>query len=379
MPTLRPRLALALIVLLTLPGLCEPKPGELLSSSSRQGSSAGPSPIRAAVAALPGGGWCAGNLAGEVFCRPPGGAAVQALAQLPGPVLSAPLVLDDFLIVASSTSLQAFALKQGRPSAPAVWQRELADLGLSAQSPRWDAYLPDPIALAQGQELLLAHGRDVMRLRATDGRPIWRQTLPQAVQATPRVDEAGQAAWLADQSGKLHKLDLRDGSLLQSWQLAQGLIQGQPAQQGDTVWVGGRDAHLRAYSLSQARELWAEDRQGNWIMAGPVLTKQGLIVSAESDGFRIRGQDASSGALRWQYQLDQNVFQGPAMDGDTLIFASGAAYQTTGPGRLTALNSQGRLLWQIALPAASFARPQLQGRRLLLGDESGQVHELGLD
>lgn len=341
------------------------EPGALLRSVSSG------APVRGAVAALPAGGWCAGNLNGELFCADAAGKR-RALAYADGPVLNAPLAMGERLLVASTRSVQAFALADGKP----LWRLALPP---RPDGPLWDGYMPDPLAL-DGEELLVAHGRELLRLRAADGRPRWRVTLEAAVMASPQRD--GGDLLLADVQGRLLRIDAASGATRARWNLAQGLIQGAPALRDGRIWVGGRDARVRAFDgnggAAAPTPRWEASHGGNWIMAGPLLVGEQLVV-AESDGFLIQAYRADSGEKLWHMGLGQNVYQAPALDGDRLLVASGRAYQADAQGLVTALGPRGELLWQRGLPANAFGRPLVLGRRLVVGTENGQVHELALD
>lgn len=344
-------------------GLALAVPGEITHSVASD------APVRAAVAATPDGHWCAATLNGQVFCvderRQP-----RWRSYVAAPVSTAPLVQDEVLVVASQRGVHGLALDSGKP----LWNIELP---ARPAGPSWDSYQAEPLAL-DGGELLLIHGSQALRLRAHDGAQIWRRTLPQPVMASPSLIDAGRHALLADTQGRVHKLDLGDGRLAASWAVSERLIQGRPAVRGQTAWVGGRDAMLRAYDLHQGRELWRAAHHTNWLMAAPVLLGE-AVISAESDGFMIQARQATDGTPLWHFGLGQNVYQTPAVDGTTLLIASGQAYQADALGLVTAISGQGKRLWQRSLPANAFARPVLVGRHVVVGTENGQIHEIALD
>ncbi|MDN3922458.1 PQQ-binding-like beta-propeller repeat protein [Roseateles violae] len=352
---------------LAVSGLAEAAPGDLLRSVPSGAA------VHGAVAPLPEGGWCAGNLSGELFCLDAGGRR-RTLTLADGPLLNAPLVQRGRLVVASTHGVQAFALADGKP----LWRLALPPLPAPVL---WDAYMPDPLPLGE-EDLLVAHGRELLRLNAADGKPRWRLSLDAAVIAQLQLQ--GGSLWLADVEGRLLKIDPASGAVRQRWAAAQGLIQGAPALREDGwAWITGRDARVRGWRLDGRNggggaQVWEADHGGNWIMAAPLLLGEQLIV-AESDGFLIQAYRARDGQRLWHFGLGQNVFQAPVVDGERLLVASGRAYQADAQGLVTAIGAGGELLWQRALPANAFGRPLLVGRRLVVGTENGQVHEIAVD
>jgi peptide/nickel transport system permease protein len=94
-----------------------------------------------------------------------------------------------------------------------------------------------------------------------------------------------------------------------------------------------------------------------------------LWAAARHDPYGTLWTPASGPAqarIQWTFQEDQGLMGGPA------IAADGTLYLASSAGRLTAVSSDGSVLWQIGLPAGSVGTPALDGDGIIhIADQQG--------
>jgi outer membrane protein assembly factor BamB len=171
-----------------------------------------------------------------------------------------------------------------------------------------------------------------------------------------------------------------DGDLQVRWQLYFGDgITSSPAVDGDTVYVGTTGSGgPTADSFRERRNLYAvnatsgEVRWGYQIdsvaFSSPVVVDDTVYVGG-ADG-RVHAVDAATGRARWQTALGDELYASPAVVDGTVYAAAN--------GTIAALNaSDGGDIWNRSVSTFVGSSPAVQDGRVYLGTERGTV--LALD
>jgi len=163
----------------------------------------------------------------------------------------------------------------------------------------------------------------------------------------------------------LYALDL-DG--VQIWKfLTQEAQWGQPATDGETVYLTSLDHHLYAIDLQTGQELWKADLGG--AVAGTPLFVDG-VVYVGSFANRLTALVAQTGKVRWTFPTSDWVWTGPAIDGETLYFGDIG-------GTLYAVDVQsGEERWKFPAEGGIFSSPLVADGKIYFTTDAGSVYAL---
>ncbi|NLY00378.1 MAG: PQQ-binding-like beta-propeller repeat protein [Rhodopirellula sp.] len=142
----------------------------------------------------------------------------------------------------------------------------------------------------------------------------WSCALPGGVRATAPI-VAGETVFVGDDSGAVHALNVRDGSV--RWKTyTGGAVYFPPALWQGRLYVGSADGHVYALEAATGRLLWRyraapADRRipvygkliSTWPVAGGVAVADGVVYAAAGiahyDGTYVYALDAVSGKVLW--------------------------------------------------------------------------------
>lgn len=99
-------------------------------------------------------------------------------------------------------------------------------------------------------------------------------------------------------------------------------LYGTPVVDGELVYIAGYDGKVYALNTSAGAERWIYPRQGNLhSFVGGLAISQGKLYIGSVGGI-IYALDAENGDLIWEYEIGEQLWATPAVDGDTLYIGS---------------------------------------------------------
>lgn len=214
------------------------------------------------------------------------------------------------------------------------WNRRVQARSCADGAPIWqfdypasgdDDHRQGGLVLAAGRLLVPAWNGTLYALDPASGRPLWQVDCGQPLRAAPavvdgriyQVSGSGRISALTPEGGMRWQRDLRVPLL------------STPAASGDRLFVLAKDGELIALAQADGRELWRTPLTGPAFYAAPVIGP-GALFAATAGGFL--------------YRLDPET---------------------------------GAIVWRQATPGPVYATPALYRRRLLIGDNSGQLTVFG--
>ncbi|KAF0813560.1 Outer membrane protein assembly factor BamB [Andreprevotia sp. IGB-42] len=288
---------------------------------------------------------------------------------LKGSLSSQPTLDGDRVYVQTSRQLYAIAAADGRIQ----WQRELGDQGDWRGFHIWDSYQGSP--RVAGELLLVGMGRTLHALNRRDGTQRWQFQSSDRLMATPTVHDG--RVLIADTAGQISALALATGTPVWRQTPSRDAIQSQIAVWQQSGIYGSRDAAVHAFDLATGTPRWQRSHDTSWVVGSP-LVKRDTVYIGSSDGLFFQALDAASGRELWRVDTGQNAFTAPVLAGETLLLATGDAYQPGRPGKVSAVGLDGKLRWQKSLSAGLFGQPLLAGDTLIVGGEDGKLYGLAL-
>jgi outer membrane protein assembly factor BamB len=175
---------------------------------------------------------------------------------------------------------------------------------------------------------------DVVALRASDGQPIWSESLARtrtasslaAMSDAGRPAVAGGVVYAVGHAGRMIATGAKSGERL--WSLTVASIQ-QPWVAGDTIYVADTSAQVMAVTRTDGKIQWATKLPGNATWSGPVLAG-GRLWLTSSKG-QLASVEATTGKVASTQDLGNPIYIAP-------IVAGGRMYVLTDNARLIALN-----------------------------------------
>ncbi len=229
-----------------------------------------------------------------------------------------------------------------------------------------------PVLTDDGQLIIGSSGTDhsLYSIDAVSGTENW--VFSQAskpwmgpVLATP------EAIYAPNSNGTLYALDPATGAELWRYAAADALW-GQPATDGERVFIGSLDHFVYALNAKTGRELWKTELEGA-IAGGPVAGPDGLIYVVSFSN-TVKALDAARGSVVWTAETEAWVWSSPALHDNVLYFGDLN-------GTLYALDaSDGSQVWTPQQPNGPVVgRPLITDEAVIFAGEDGKVVALGFD
>jgi outer membrane protein assembly factor BamB len=160
-----------------------------------------------------------------------------------------------------------------------------------------------------------------------------------AVIATVRPESSGAPYLLA--------LDVADGTEAWRYEAPRTVLDlGGPTVAGDTIYVVGSDASLRAVSLDDGSQRWASALYTQTVGSPPVVAAGGVYVTDQVG--TVYAFDPATGAERWRFATNRNTLCPPNVC--TPIVAGSAVLQPTASGFVVAIDAtSGHQVWEGSL------------------------------
>jgi len=211
-----------------------------------------------------------------------------------------PAAGDGLLFISEPASLRAIRMRDGSTE----WQLATAEL---AVAPVWD----------NGWLVLTARDGEVLAMRATDGRIVWRRELGAPAHAQPSLAADRVYVPLAD--GRIVALRIDTGDVLWERRLggpATGLL-----ALDDRVYAGSDDNFFYALDAADGRVTWRW-RTGADLVGVPVVDERNIyFVSLDNV---LRALSRRTGVQQWARLLPLRPTRGP-LKIDPIVIVSGIA------------------------------------------------------
>jgi outer membrane protein assembly factor BamB len=235
------------------------------------------------------------------------------------------------------------------PSAPANTSvSTLVAVDVRTHEPLWTAELDEVShtgVLAAGDTVVV--GTDdgqVSAFAVDDGSQRWSVDAGDHVLAPMAASSDAVIATVRPESGAPYLLALQMADGTQAWRYDAPravLDLGGPSVAGDTVYVVGSDASVRAVSLDDGTQRWASPLYTPTLGSPPGVVGDGLYVTDQVG--TVYGFDAATGAERWRFATNRNVVGAP-------IVAGSAVLQPTVGGSVVAIDvTSGHQVWEGSL------------------------------
>lgn len=288
-----------------------------------------------------------------------------------------PAYLDGKVYVADRRgTVAALSLKGGQ----VVWQNNLQKKVKSGNDK--SLLLSGGITLARDILLIGNEKAELIALRSSDGRELWRAPCEGEIIAAPIRD--GERVIVNTNEGVVHSFNLADGAPLWQFEFEVPLLalrgSSRPALSDDgIVVVGGKDGQLAAIVADHGNPIWqdqifkpkgkTEVSRLNGVVAAPLIADS-TIFAAGYNG-NLVALDLYSGQAAWQCSI------GSATD---FIRHGNVIYIVDQEDKVIAVDARSGLeLWrQGALTNRQLTAPVISNGRLVVGDQQGYLHWLNL-
>jgi outer membrane protein assembly factor BamB len=148
-----------------------------------------------------------------------------------------------------------------------------------------------------------------------------------AIENSPTI--AGDTAYVADNKGVLHALDLATGKARWIYKSESG-FETTPLVLNGRVYLGDSGGLLHCISADKGEKIWAFDSEGG-IHSSPNITPDGKTILFGNDTAQVFAVDAQTGKKLWEGKSGDRVNACPAI-------GHGAAFFTGCDARLLALD-----------------------------------------
>jgi outer membrane protein assembly factor BamB len=207
----------------------------------------------------------------------------------------------------------------------------------------WDFYLSSPV-VQDGKVYFGSSDHHVYALDALTGAKVWAFEADDSVHTSPALSDG--RLFIATWGTKLYALDAGTGARLWDFQggkdAKDGIFQGFVASStvdGDTVYIGSRDAYMRAFDVATGKLRWAYNAEKSWVLATAAVDADGLYFPT-SDTTAFIALDKTAGTEK--YCTGTQVWTYTS----TVLVGAKYAFVGTMTGELYGFDQRsGRVLW----------------------------------
>lgn len=176
--------------------------------------------------------------------------------------------------------------------------------------------------LIDGDRLIFGTEKgEVLALNRSNGRVIWRYRASGAVKAAVAME--GNTLYVGDYSGRLHAIWARSGTKRWVTNL-DGSLYSTPAVAYGRVYVGNINRSVVAVGARTGRIAWRRRAKG-FVYSAPAVAPvrgKGPTVFIGSYGGQLLALDARSGRTRWSRELGGRISGGITVIGDLVMYAN---------------------------------------------------------
>ena len=211
----------------------------------------------------------------------------------------------------------------------------------------WDFFLSSPI-VHDGKVYFGSSDHHVYALDAATGALVWAFEADDSVHASPAYGDG--RIFFGTWGTKLYALDAETGAKLWDFQGGKdpeiGIFQGlsaSPTVDGDTVYIGSRDAYMRAFDTATGKLRWAYDAEKSWVLGTAAVDDRAVYFPTSDTGLFLALDKLTGKEL---YRSDTKVwtYTSPSLAGPY-------AFVGTMTGELYAYDkASGKVLWHYQTP-----------------------------
>jgi outer membrane protein assembly factor BamB len=189
------------------------------------------------------------------------------------------------------------------------WKRKIGALG--AASPAYSHGLLYAVTLQRAPGV---DQGEALAFRASDGKLVWRRSLPGRSETSPIV--VGSNVIVGSESGDVFALNRKSGAV--DWQVSTaGEVKGGLALDDGVLYGANYAGQVFALRASSGAYVWQSSTQGSSFgRGGPVYSTPavafGRVYLGSIDG-RVYSFDQSSGELAWSHSTGDWVYGAPAV------------------------------------------------------------------
>ncbi len=208
----------------------------------------------------------------------------------------------------------------------------------------WDFYLSSAVV----SESLVYFGSSDSTLYALNiesGEKIWNYKTTGSIHSSPAI--SNNSIIVGSWDSNVYCLDATTGK--EKWMFATGKdletyiwlgIQASPSVENGVAYIGSRDAKLYALNIETGDTLWAQDAfERSWMPSSAAIGKESLFTGS-SDTFSFYSINKKTGAINYATKTNAYTFSTPAIDSEM-------AYIGSANGRLYGIElDSGNVSWE---------------------------------
>ncbi len=174
-----------------------------------------------------------------------------------------------------------------------------------------------------------------------------------------------EAIYAPNSNGTLYAINPATGAEFWSFSASDALW-GQPATDGQRVFIGSLDHFIYALDARTGRELWKTEFEGA-IAGGPIAGPDGLVYVVSFSN-AVKALDAATGSVSWTAETEAWVWTSPVLYENVLYFGdlNGSLYALSA--------SDGSRAWAPQQPNGPVVgRPLVTDEAVIFAGEDGKV------
>jgi len=217
--------------------------------------------------------------------------------------------------------------------------------------------------------LVTSEGGSLYALNMADGTLKWQYETGDQLRCAPTV--AGNRTFLAGCDGKLHIVDLDQGTSVGEGLPLDGPTGSTPSTQGDIAIAATHAGTVIAFHWKDAKQLWvfADSELSQEIQSSPAIYEKTVFVATRNR--RLLAIDATNGSLRWEFAFRKRSDASP-------IVCDGRVWIGAADGRLYAIDQQtGKEVWLAEHPGGFNASAAIAEGKLVIASDKGSIYCYG--
>jgi outer membrane protein assembly factor BamB len=199
------------------------------------------------------------------------------------------------------------------------------------------------------------------------GKKIWEHKIGDQIRSFPSIVE--NRAFLAGCDGKLHIINLDDGSTLGSVEI-ESPTGCTPAILGERAFFGTEGSTFLAIDWRQEKVDWRFNSPRGQAYRSSAAVTPGAVIFGGRDK-QVVALKPESGDEIWKYTTRHKVDSSPVVSGTRVFFGSS-------DGRLTAVDlKSGERVWEYEAGGQFNASPAVSDGKLVIGNNDGTLYCFG--
>jgi outer membrane protein assembly factor BamB len=231
---------------------------------------------------------------------------------------------------------------------------------------------PGPVLAADGTIYIATNSGVLHALNPTSGADVWifngggPYRGETDLSTSPLVLPSGSILWSGPQD-TLYELSAT-GSMLWSHRFGGSVLS--PAISGSTVYVELMTGALSAIDVSGSTPVvtWTV-KVGHTSFGSPVVSPNGDVITTADKDIIAVADNGTKGVVRWHYAATASIEVSPS------VAPNGDVFVTANDGSVSAVKSNGSLLWRKRIGQESYSSSSVgTGRLLYFGDNGGVLN-----